>query len=147
MLSPFCCSGKYQHGKLPKEKLYCLSDVLAKQNYEQVFYISVDQQFQSFGPFKERHSFKVNDANVIKKDFRTIEKPSNKMAWGGGVYDSTLLNHAKKEIIKIYKSGKNAFTIINTDTHHPFGYSPECIIGDISSESLQAYELINVLEL
>ncbi|WP_440919954.1 sulfatase-like hydrolase/transferase [Candidatus Pelagibacter sp.] len=127
--------------KLPKEKLYCLSDVLAKQNYEQVFYISVDQQFQSFGPFKERHGFKVNDANVIKKDFRTIEKPSNKMAWGGGVYDSTLLNHAKKEIIKTYNSGKNFnFTIINTDTHHPFGYSPECIIGDISSESLQAYE-------
>ena len=60
--------------KLPKEKLYCLSDVLAKQNYEQVFYISVDQQFQSFGP-KERHGFKVNDAKVIKRILEQLKNP------------------------------------------------------------------------
>lgn len=127
--------------KIPKEKLFCLSDVLAKQNYDQVFYISVDKQFQSFGAFKERHGYEVNDVNVIKKDLKLIEKPSNEMAWGGGVYDSALLNHAKKEIIKKHNAGKKFnFTIINTDTHHPYGYSPECLIGDISTESLQAHE-------
>ena len=92
--------------KIPKEKLFCLSDVLAKQNYDQVFYISVDKQFQSFGAFKERHGYEVNDVNVIKKDLKFIEKPSNEMAWGGGVYDSALLNHAKKEIIKKHNAGK-----------------------------------------
>ena len=127
--------------KIPKEKLFCFSDVLAKQKYEQIFYITVDGKFQSFGSFKKRHGYKVNDANVIKKDLNISEKSSNQLAWGGGVYDSVLLNHAKQEIIKMYEKGKKFnFTIINTDTHHPYGFSPECIVGDISSESLQAHE-------
>ena len=127
--------------KLPKEKLFCFSDVLARQEYEQVFYITVDGRFQSFGKFKERHGYKVNDANVIKKDLNINENSSNKLAWGGGVHDTYLLNHAKQEIIKIHEAGKKFnFTIINTDTHHPYGFSPECILGDISSESLQAHE-------
>ena len=89
--------------KLPKEKLFCFSDVLARQKYEQVFYIQVDGRFQSFGKFKERHGYKVNDANVIKKDLNINENSSNKLAWGGGVHDTYLLNHAKQEIIKKLK--------------------------------------------
>ena len=78
---------------------------------------------------------------ILLKDLKMTGKSSNELAWGGGVYDSFLLNHAKQEIIKMHKAGKKFnFTIINTDTHHPYGFSPECIIGDISSESLQAHE-------
>ena len=68
--------------KIPKEKLFCLSDVLARQNYEQIFYLTVDGKFQSTGPFKKKHGYKVNDANVIKKDLNITEKSSNQSAWG-----------------------------------------------------------------
>lgn len=127
--------------RIPKEKLFCFSDVLAEQNYEQIFYISVDKQFQSFGAFKERHGYKVHDVNIINKDSKLTERPTDDSAWGKGVYDSALLNHAKNEIIKKHKEGKKFnFTLINTDTHHPFGFSPECLTDDISTETLQAYE-------
>ena len=127
--------------KIPKEKLFCLSDVLARQNYEQIFYFAVDGKFQSTGPFKKKHGYKVNDANVIRRDLNITEKPSNQLAWGESVFDSDMLNHAKQEMIKIYEAGKKFnFTFKSSDTHHPYGFSPECILGDTSNESLQAYE-------
>ena len=128
--------------QMPKEKVFCLSDVLARNNYEQFFYFSVDKKFQNVGTFKERHGYKVYDVNILKKfsDPRT-KKLREKLSWGDNIYDSVLLKHAKQEIIKKHKAGKKFnFTIKTTDTHYPYGFPPECIIDDISTQSLQIYE-------
>ena len=93
---PFYAVIAFNIDKIPKDKLFCLSDVLAKHNYEQVFYISVDKQFQRFDAFKEIHNYKIHDVNVIKKDFINEEKYWAESAWGEGVYDDVLIEHAKK---------------------------------------------------
>ena len=138
---PFYAVIAFNIDKIPKDKLFCLSDVLAKHNYEQVFYISVDKQFQRFDAFKEIHNYEIHDVNVIKNDFINEEKYWAESAWGEGVYDDVLIEHAKKEIIKSYKAGRNFnYTIINTDTHHPFGFSPRCKTEEMNYEIEQAYE-------
>ena len=137
---PFYATVAFNIKDIPKEKLFCLSDVLSKHDYEQIFYISVDKQFQQFDIFKEIHNYKVHDVNIIKEDFKNNKKYHGESAWGDGVYDDVLLEHAKLEIIKMHKSGKNFnFTIINTDTHHPYGHSPRCSVGNTSAEIEKIY--------
>ena len=39
------------------------------------------------------------------------------------------------------KLEKNLILLLNSDTHHPYGFSPECILGDTSNESFyEAYK-------
>lgn len=115
-----------------RKKLTCLSDILAEKNYKQIFYITVNKDFHNFGGFKEAHHYTVHDKNIIINDFPDVDDDG----WGNGVFDDTMLKHAKKEIIKTYNEGKKFnFTIINTDTHPPYKTSPRCKIPKINVEN------------
>ena len=115
---------------LDQNNLTCLSDILADKNYKQIFYITVDKDFHNFGQYKEAHNYIVHDKKIIIKDFPDVDPDG----WGNGVFDDTMLKHAKREIIKTYKEGKKFnFTIINTDTHPPYKISPRCKIPEIDN--------------
>lgn len=107
-----------------KNELMCLSDVLAKYNYEQIFYITVSGDFHLFGNFNKEHGFKVYDKNKIVKDGLSKNRLTG---WADGVQDDDFLEHASKKIIKLHQSKKPFnVTIITTDTHYPYLISPRC---------------------
>lgn len=107
-----------------KNELVCLSDVLARYNYEQIFYITVSGDFHLFGNFNKEHNFKVYDKNKIVKDGLSKNRLTG---WADGVQDDDFLKHASKKIIKLHQSKKPFnVTIITTDTHYPYQISPRC---------------------
>lgn len=110
---------------IEKEKIFCLSDVLDRYNYEQYYFMSVDKIFQSSGKIKEKHQYKVVDNLDIRKKF-----PNASNGWGNGVFDDILLNYAKDKIIELHNS-KKLFNVVikNTDSHVPFYTSNNCKVN------------------
>ncbi|MCI5054113.1 MAG: sulfatase-like hydrolase/transferase [Pelagibacteraceae bacterium] len=109
---------------LKQNELLCLSDVLNKYNYKQVFYITVPGDFHGFSTFKKKHFYEVYDRDKILDEGLPKERLTG---WAEGVQDDDLLNHALQKIKELHKSKKPFnVTIITTDTHFPYTVSPRC---------------------
>ena len=107
-----------------KNDLICLSDILNRFNYKQIFYLTVHADFHGFGIFKRLHSFEVYDIDKMVRDGLAEERLTG---WANGVHDDDMLEHAKNKIIELHQSGQPFnVTLITADTHYPFVSSPRC---------------------
>lgn len=95
----------------------CLSDLLAKKNYDLFSIQGSSENFAGNGNFYKIHNIKnvIGFDQIIKEN-----KGAEKSKWG--VYDNFLLNYSKNKILNLEKKNKPFAIWINTlDTHPPHG--------------------------
>lgn len=110
---------------LPHAK--CLTDILAENDYKQVYVQGSDGTFASKRNFWNQHKVtNFYDFPHYKKIGRVSSQREN-LAWG--LSDETLFKLVKEELTKVTKDTNNPFAIytITVDTHFPNGFlSPSC---------------------
>lgn len=112
------------------ENLTCLSDILNKLNYEQIFINGLDIKFGGTKTFLTTHKFDkyYGKYEIINKNI-TKDEP---LSWGGGFNDNTVFA-ASKSIVKelVERDQKFNLNILTLDTHIPNGFlSNKCKLND-----------------
>ncbi len=96
----------------------CLSDILDRQGYTNVFLNGSSLEFAGVGKFLKDHHYK----KIIGREewIGLGEKQETMSGWG--LYDDDLFRHARGELAMLMKAGKPFnLTVLTIDTHHPYG--------------------------
>jgi phosphoglycerol transferase len=104
----------------------CLSDVLHKFGYQQIFLSGPDIKFAGVDKFYTSHQFdQILGRDEVKK---WVTQKKLFTGWGWGLHDDSLLDLAYDIAVKSAMSPQPFnLTIITTDNHSPYGMpSPRC---------------------
>lgn len=100
--------------------LLCVSDVLAKLNYQQFFLVGMKTEFQGMKNFYENHSF----SQIWGRDHWISQgyDPKSLTSWGNGLHDDDLLAEARKLIKKLKEDGRPFnIALMTADSHFTEG--------------------------
>ena len=112
----------------------CLSEILKKGNYKNIFVSSPNLSFSGTGNFFKTHGY---DELYGKKEFDNLGLKYEGKSWGNGPNDSFLFNFSKNKIDNLISSSKFNLTILTTDTHEPNGYlDPNCKLKENNIKSV-----------
>jgi phosphoglycerol transferase len=102
----------------------CLSDILKRQGYRNVFMGGASLTFAGKGKFLHTHHY---DDVYGKEDWVARGADPRRMN-GWGLYDDDLFAHAKDKLRELHAQGKPFnLTVLTVDTHEPEGYqSRDC---------------------
>lgn len=139
-VSKFCAIPLNPYGLENSDFIYsffphvkCLMDVLAENDYNQVYVQGSDGTFSSKRAFWNQHKVKkFHDLPYYKKN-GVVEK-KNEIFWG--VTDKTLYRLIKKELNEVSGDSSKPFALyaITVDTHFPDGYLSEgCATSETES--------------
>jgi phosphoglycerol transferase len=114
--------GQVVGGFLPRAT--CLSDILAREGYRNVFLGGASLSFAGKGKFLRTHHY---DEVYGKEDWVAQGADPHRMN-GWGLYDDDLFAHAKDKLRQLHNAGKPFnLTVLTVDTHEPEGYrSRDC---------------------
>jgi phosphoglycerol transferase len=104
----------------------CLSDILHKFGYQQIFLTGPDIEFAGVDKFYKTHQFdQILGRDEVKK---WVTKKNLFTGWGLGLHDDSMLDLAYDIAVKSVQSSQPFnLTIITTDNHSPHGMSsPRC---------------------
>ena len=108
----------------------CLTDVLAENDYNQIYVQGSDGDFSSKKTFWNQHSVKeFHDFPYYKK--RKIIPEEKEIFWG--ITDKTLYGLLQKELENVVKDSSKPFALyaMTVDTHFPDGYlSDGCPVSE-----------------
>ncbi|MGZ5201793.1 MAG: sulfatase-like hydrolase/transferase [Telluria sp.] len=109
--------GQVVDGFLPRAT--CLSDILAREGYRNVFMGGASLTFAGKGKFLHTHHY---DEVYGKEDWVAQGADPHRMN-GWGLYDDDLFAHAKDKLRQLHEAGKPFnLTVLTVDTHEPEGY-------------------------
>lgn len=102
----------------------CLSDILERQGYHNVFMGGASLSFAGKGKFLHTHHY---DEAYGKEDWVARGADPRRMN-GWGLYDDDLFAHARDKLRELHAQGKPFnLTLLTVDTHEPEGYqSRDC---------------------
>ena len=128
--------------------LNCLSDILYKHDYENIFVSSDYLENSLTDKFLISHKYsKLFGLNeLIELGYKTSKNAwHSKKSWSGGIHDNILLG-AAIDILKNKKKNKknkNFFmTIMTLDTHSPAGYpNRECLKNILDKRNFNNYTI------
>jgi phosphoglycerol transferase len=102
----------------------CLSDILERQGYRNVFMGGASLRFSGKGNFLHSHHY---DEAYGKEDWVARGADPHRMN-GWGLYDDDLFAHAKDKLRQLHAEGKPFnLTVLTVDTHEPAGFkSRDC---------------------
>ncbi len=126
--------------------LTCLTDILAKHGYENIFLSSDYLQNSLTDRFLLSHNYTkmYGLKELTAMGYKTSKKAyHNKNEWSGGIHDDVLLD-ASINILKTFqKSDKNFFmSIMTLDSHTPAGTpNPECLKNQIDTKNLNNWTI------
>ena len=99
-------------------RAYCLSDILDKQGYTNVFLNGSSLTFAGVGKFLHDHHYQKA---IGREEWIGLREKQESMS-GWGLYDDDLFRHARSELTMLMKGGKPFnLTLLTIDTHHPYG--------------------------
>jgi phosphoglycerol transferase len=126
--------GQVVDGFLPRAT--CLSDILAREGYRNVFMGGASLTFAGKGKFLHTHHY---DEVYGKEDWVAQGADPHRMN-GWGLYDDDLFAHAKDKLRQLHAEGKPFnLTVLTVDTHEPEGYkSRDCKISGEPFEGVVA---------
>ncbi|MGZ5200813.1 MAG: sulfatase-like hydrolase/transferase [Telluria sp.] len=99
----------------------CLSDILERQGYRNVFMGGASLRFAGKGNFLRSHHY---DETYGKEDWVAQGADPRRMN-GWGLYDDELFAHARDKLRQLHAAGKPFnLTVLTVDTHEPAGFRP-----------------------
>ena len=108
----------------------CLSDILHKFGYQQIFLTGPDIEFAGVNKFYKTHHF---DQMIGRDEAKKwVNRKNLFTGWGLGLHDDTMLDLAYDIAVKSAGSSKPFnLTILTTDNHSPHGMSsPRCSVKE-----------------
>jgi phosphoglycerol transferase len=108
----------------------CLSDILHKFGYQQIFLTGPDVEFAGVNKFYRTHHFDQMIGRDEAKQW--VTKKNLFTGWGLGLHDDTMLDLAYDIAVKSARSSQPFnLTILTTDNHSPHGMaSPRCSVSE-----------------